>query len=302
VNQNGYEVNLSYIKLSITTDPNHAETLSEALINLGALSVSLQDAEDEPIFQIQPGETPLWQNTKVDALFEKGTAIETIIKALQSEKTDYSNLNFYIETIEDQDWVRLTQQHFHPKQFGDNLWIIPAWEHNIDLPGTIVKIDPGLAFGTGTHPTTALCLTWLDQQPPHHKTVIDYGCGSGILSLAALALGADKVYAIDHDEQALIATVNNAKLNNFYRSEKLTVMPAKSCHDIQADLVIANILANPLIELAPTLIALLKPNATLVLSGILENEVTSIVNVYKSYCQPIDTTIADGWARLVFSL
>lgn len=292
---------MSYIKLSITTNPNHAETLSETLMELGALSVSLQDAEDEPIFQIQPGETPLWAKTKVDALFESTTTIETIIKALQAEHNELSNIDFNIEKIEDQDWVRITQQHFHPTKFGKHLWICPAWETVDDSSETIVKIDPGLAFGTGTHPTTALCLAWLDAHPPKNKTVIDYGCGSGILSLAALALEANHVYAVDHDDQALIATKNNAELNAFYHPDRLTVLPPKDCNNIKADLIIANILANPLIELAPTLIDLLNSDGTLVLSGILDKEVERVAAAYETQCHREESVIENGWVRLVFS-
>ncbi|MCB1828048.1 MAG: 50S ribosomal protein L11 methyltransferase, partial [Coxiellaceae bacterium] len=279
--------------------PDHAELLSETLTELGALSVSFQDAEDEPIFQIQPGETPLWKKTKVDALFEEGTSIETIIDALKAENPDFLQLDFYSEKIEDQDWVRITQQQFHPKQYGRNLWICPAWEETNDLTGTIVKIDPGLAFGTGTHPTTSLCLDWLANNPPKNKTVIDYGCGSGILSLAALALGANIVYAVDHDPQAVISTENNAKLNAFYDPNLLKISLPESCKAERADLVIANILANPLIELAPLLIGFLNPNAELVLSGLLENEVERVADAYESLT-PISTTIVDGWARMVF--
>lgn len=290
---------MPFIKLSITTTPEHADTLSESLTELGALSVSFQDAEDEPLFQIEPGETPLWKKTKVESLFENDTAIETIIDALKSENPDFTHLDFYAEKIEDQDWVRITQQQFHPQQYGKDLWVCPAWDETKDLNGTVVKIDPGLAFGTGTHPTTALCLAWLADHPPKNSTVIDYGCGSGILSLAVLALGATTVWAVDHDEQAVMSTENNAKLNDFYDPKKLIISLPEDCSAEKADLVIANILANPLIKLAPLLINFLKPKATLVLSGILEKEVDLVTAAY-SQLTWIDTKIEDEWARLVF--
>lgn len=289
-----------FIKLSITTQPNHAEILSEALTELGALSVSFLDAEDEPIFQIGPGETPLWKQTKVEALFEEKTTIETIISALRKENKDFLDLDFHVEKIENKDWVRITQQQFHPQQYGNALWICPAWVNTDDLSNTIVKIDPGLAFGTGTHPTTALCLEWLANHFPKNKSVIDYGCGSGILSLAALALGATTVYAVDHDAQALIATENNAKLNTFYDPERLIISLPENCQAQKVDIVLANILANPLIELASSLIHFLKPNGILVLSGILEKEIDRVATIYDKMLKRIDTTVQDEWARLIF--
>ena len=292
----------NYLKLSITTTPDHVEPLSESLMALGALSVSFQDAEDEPIFQTAVAETPLWQRTKVDALFDANVSIETIIKALQSEHSNFMDLDFYVEKIEEQDWVRITQQQFHPQEYGKNLWVCPAWDDAHDLPGTVVKIDPGLAFGTGTHPTTASCLAWLAENPPKAKQVIDYGCGSGILSLAALALGAKKVWAVDHDQQAIIATNNNAALNDFYDPKRLLVSLPEACSATKSDYVIANILANPLIELAPTLIEFLQPNGILVLSGILAKEIDRVASAYDKMLTRIDTTLQDEWARLVWVL
>ena len=291
---------MPYLKLSITITPDHAETLSDALSTLGALSISLHDAKDEPIFQIEPGTSPLWQHTKLEALFPETTSIEIIIAALQTENRDLTQLDFNVEKLEDQDWVRITQQHFQPKQYGHRLWICPAWHDTAELPGTVVKIDPGLAFGTGTHPTTALCLAWLADHPPIHKTVMDYGCGSGILSLAALALGAQSVVAIDHDPQALTATKNNAALNDFYDEKKLTILLPEDAKTCQADCIIANILAHPLIELAPDIIQALAPKGTLILSGILAREIDEIINVYAAHLTHQDTAIEAEWARLVF--
>jgi ribosomal protein L11 methyltransferase len=291
---------MPYLKLSITTTPEQAEALSESLSELGALSVSFQDAKDEPIFQIEPGTSPLWQHTKVDALFAENTPIDTIISALKSENTDFTQLDFSVEKIEDQDWVRITQQHFQPKKYGNHLWVCPAWHETEALDGTVVKIDPGLAFGTGTHPTTALCLTWLADHPPMDKTVIDYGCGSGILSLAALALGANTVIAIDHDPQALIATENNAKLNKDCQKQRLMIMAPEQALAAKAELILANILAVPLIELAPLIISALNHHGTLILSGILEREIPAVTNAYEAQLTLIDTAVQDEWARLVF--
>ena len=292
---------MPYLKLTITTNPDKAEILSDHLTELGALSVSMQDAEDEPIFQLEPGQEPLWQRIKLDALFEDGTSIDTIIKALKTENSDFTDVEFYAEKIEDQDWVRITQQHFQPKQYGKNLWICPAWHDAETLEGTVVKIDPGLAFGTGTHPTTSLCLEWLSNHPPKNMDVIDYGCGSGILALSALALGANKVWAIDHDPQALTSTHLNAELNGFNENEKLETLYPKQCKNISAPVVVANILANPLIELAPKLIGLVEPAGHLILSGLLEKEIDRVSEAYTSHLKPVETKVEDGWSLISLS-
>lgn len=275
--------------------------LSDLLTDLGALSVSMQDAADEAIFQLEPGESPLWEHTKLDALFNDSASTKAAINTLKKQEPNLIKNDFYMETLEDQDWVRITQQHFQPQKHGKDLWICPAWSDISELSGTLVKIDPGLAFGTGTHPTTSLCLEWLANHPPTNKTVIDYGCGSGILSLAALALDAKKVWAIDHDPQALTATHSNAKLNDYDHADRLAVLPPKECKNISADIVVANILANPLIELAPTLVALIESGGQLVLSGLLENEIERVCDAYRELMTVTATKINHGWGLIELS-
>lgn len=286
-----------YIRLSITLDSQRAELLADELLNENAISVSFEDAKDSPIFQLQPNEHPLWDEVKLHALFSNDASEEKIIQLL---KTFFNSTNippYQFEKVEEQDWVRATQRQFNPQSFGPNLWICPSWCDEKTLSGIIVKIDPGVAFGTGTHPTTGLCLTWLANHPPIDKIVMDYGCGSGILALSALALGAKKVYAIDHDSQAIEATKNNAIKNNFGR-DKLEVLLPSELSNTPVDLILANILANPIIELATRFSDLLKPNGQLILSGILENEIEKVVSAYQP-CFTIESReISDGWAML----
>ena len=288
---------MPYIQISITTTPEKAELFADALHELDALSITLEDAKDEAIFQLEPETTPLWAHVNVKALFNDNISPRIIINDLK-KITNYNDpINYRIEKIADQDWVRLTQQHFKPQCYADQLWICPSW-HEQPLHGKVVKIDPGLAFGTGTHPTTNLCLDWLAHNPPIKKTVIDYGCGSGILALAAVTLGAAFVYATDHDEQAIIATTNNAELNNHINASNLTTCYPQQLPNMQADVVVANILANPLISLAPKLAALTKSKGQLLLSGILEHEIPCVTAAYQQNFKLLTTHTLEQWASL----
>jgi ribosomal protein L11 methyltransferase len=290
---------MSYIEISINATPDEAEVFADGLQELDALSVSLVDAKDNAVFQLQPNETPLWEQVKVKALFDESISPRALINDLKVLLGRKDPINYRIEKVADEDWVRLTQQHFKPQCYADTLWISPSW-HDEPLEGLVVRIDPGLAFGTGTHPTTSLCLDWLAHNPPVDKTVIDYGCGSGILSLAAVTLGASHVYATDHDEQALIATNNNAQLNDHINAKNLSVCYPQDMPDIKADVIVANILANPLIELVPTLAKLIKPAGQLILSGILEHEIQSVSQAYKDNFTLVSADTNDQWARIVF--
>ncbi len=290
---------MAYLKISITTSAELAEVISAYLMEQSALSVSLEDAADQELFQLEPNETPLWQHTKVVALFTEQTNPDAIIEQLAAQLNLSEPLDCEIEQLAEQDWVRLTQQQFQPQCYAEQLWVCPSWYDTHELTGDIVRIDPGLAFGTGTHPTTALCLDWLAKHPPHKQIVIDYGCGSGILALATLALGAKEVFAVDHDTQALEATYHNGTLNAFVK-EQLYILLPEQLPVIKADVVIANILANPLIELAPLLIERLNPNGQLILSGILEKEIATVAAAYEKKLTQIDVSVQDEWARLVF--
>jgi ribosomal protein L11 methyltransferase len=291
---------MPYIQISIVTTPENAEFFADGLQELEALSVTLEDARDEDIFQIEPNETPLWEQVKIKALFDNTISPRTVINDLKTLLNHPDPINYRIEKVADEDWVRITQQHFKPQCYADKLWVCPSW-HDEPLSGDIVKIDPGLAFGTGTHPTTHLCLDWLAHNTPKGKTVIDYGCGSGILALAAVTLGASLVYATDHDEQALIATNNNASLNENITAKNLNICYPNQMPEIQADLVIANILANPLIELEPTIANLTKESGQLILSGILEHEIEKITKAYQANFEVLDIQTLDQWVLINLS-
>lgn len=290
---------MSYIQISIITNPEEAELFADALHELEALSVTLEDAKDEAIFQLEPAASPLWSSVHVKALFEDSVSPRLVIGDLKNLLQRKDPINYRIEKIADQDWVRLTQQHFKPQCYADHLWICPNW-YDQPLSGTVVRIDPGLAFGTGTHPTTNLCLDWLAYHPPVGQTVIDYGCGSGILALAAVALGAKRVYALDHDEQAIIATNNNAELNDIVTPDNFSSCYPEQLPSLQADVVIANILANPLVTLAPTLSKLCKTGGQLVLSGILEHEIQHVAQAYLQDFELLNVDTREQWVRMNF--
>lgn len=291
---------MSYIQLSITSTPEQADAIAEGLQELEALSVTMTDAKDTPVFQLEPGETPLWPEVKVVALFNDNISPRDVIAALKKHLGTDDPINYRIEKLADQDWVRLTQQHFKPQCYAGKLWICPQWYDEPDT-GITVRIDPGLAFGTGTHPTTNLCLEWLAQNDVFGKTVIDYGCGSGILSLAALALGATRVVGVDHDEQAMIATGNNAALNTDTMDiTKLAAYLPGDTPDDTFDLCIANILCNPLLELEKTIASHVKPGGQLILSGILEHEIPKIVRAYEKDFELVSTDTKEQWACVAF--
>ena len=255
------------------------ESLCEMLENMGVLSITLMDAEDNPIFEPDPGTMPIWEKAVVLALFD--------------DKADLKN--YPVEIIEDKAWQRECMDQFHPMRFGEKLWICPSW-HEVNEPdAVIVKLDPGLAFGTGSHATTKLCLTWLANHELKNKIIIDYGTGSGILAIAAMKLGAKKVYAVDIDTQALQAVEENAAQNNV---ELNICTPDKLAQNIKADIIIANILANPLIALAPVFLSHLNKTGQIVLSGILVSQIALVKHAYEPAII-FDTPVAeDDWGRL----
>lgn len=277
---------MPWIQVILTTDEQQAEAISEKLENMGAVSVSFQDAADQPLYEPALNTTPLWGNTQIIALFEENTDV----KQLENQLQDY---NYEIQILEDQEWTRVWMDDFHPMQFGKRIWICPSWSTHSDSSAINILLDPGLAFGTGTHATTALCLEYLDkQQDLSNKTVIDYGSGSGILAITAAKLGAKHVWAIDNDPQALIATEDNATKNqvNQIISCQLPEQPLP-----QVDIILANILAKPLIELASTLTKYLKPNSTLILSGILKEQHKEIIAAYEPYMNVMQTLERENW-------
>jgi ribosomal protein L11 methyltransferase len=287
------------IQLSLTTNPKNAEALEDALLAAGALCVTLNDNADQPLFEPGVGETPLWDSTLICGLFDAEHDMDAVVNHLQ--KTVKQLPAHHIDILEDKDWVREWMTHYKPMCFGERLWICPSWTPPPNPDAVNLLLDPGLAFGTGTHPTTALCLRWLDAQNLTGKTVIDYGCGSGILAIAALLLGADHAICVDNDPQALTATLDNAERNNIDLS-RLTIclpenMPALNSEEL-ADVFIANILAGPLINLAEKFATLSKPNAPIVLSGILANQAAMVSDAYSAWFDMQPATQDEDWVRL----
>ncbi|MEN9460899.1 MAG: hypothetical protein RIS84_919 [Pseudomonadota bacterium] len=290
---------MPWLQISIETDASRAETLSDALSEIGAVAVTYQDAADEPVYEPALNTTPLWGKTRVIGLFMDTAEEATVLNELTA-MLDPEPLPLYImEWVEDQEWTRVWMEDYHPIAFGKRLWICPSWETPPDPDAINIMLDPGLAFGTGTHPTTALCLEWLDQQTDlAGKHLIDYGCGSGILAIAALKLGAASVLGIDNDPQALIASLDNAK-NNAVDAALTLGMPKDLPEDFLADGMLANILALPLIELAPLFAKYLKAGAPIVLSGILQEQTDMVCEAYKPYFTMIEISSRDQWMRIV---
>jgi len=283
-------------QMKVSVPEARANSVEDALSGLGAVSVTLQDAEDQPVFQLDPGTTPIWHNTEVIGLFVFDTPMEVISAAL-SGMCDLSIGDIQVEVVEDADWERVCMQDFKPMRFGNRVWICPSWETPPEPAAVNIMLDPGLAFGTGTHPTTALCLEWLDQQALQDRTVIDYGCGSGILAIAAALLGARQVIGIDNDPQAIIASQSNRELNQVSAAQMQVYLPDQTQLPV-ADVLVANILSGPLEELMPVITALVKPGGKLVLSGILSEQTQVVLNAYEPYFDMLAPVIRDEWVRI----
>ncbi len=261
------DVMAPWLQLTLAARQHSPDQLEDALLLAGAIAVTLRDAEDQPVLEPPPGETPLWRHTRVTGLFDAQTDIEVIKQllrhALHSEKLPECCL----EQVEARDWTRAWLDDFHPMRFGRRLWVCPSHQAPPEPGAVTVRLDPGLAFGTGTHPTTALCLEWLDNATLNDKVIIDYGCGSGILAIAAAKLGARRVWAVDIDPQALLACDDNIADNGVADLVMVSEPAELSAH--KADVLLANILAGVLIGLAPRFAELIKSGGAVVLSGVL---------------------------------
>ncbi|MCP5196223.1 MAG: 50S ribosomal protein L11 methyltransferase [Gammaproteobacteria bacterium] len=264
-----------WLQLSLEALDHTPEQLEDALLQAGALAVTLADAGDQPILEPAPGETPLWLHTCVTGLFDAQTDIEVVKRQLQCFLHTPILPECRMNRLEERDWVRAWMEHFHPMRFGQRLWICPTAQTPPDPTAINIRLDPGLAFGTGTHPTTALCLEWLDGADLYGKTLLDYGCGSGILAIAAAKLGAQRVWAVDIDPQALLASDDNADENSVEDRIELAV-PDELPAMLSVDLLLANILAGVLVRLAPEFTRRVKPGGRLVLSGILEQHADAV--------------------------
>lgn len=290
---------MSWIELHIKTNASHADQISDQLMLLGAQAVTFQDAGDQPIFEPKPGEMHLWQETIVIGLFDLEIQLKSIVSYFEEQQAQGLIKNFHIQHIADQDWERVCLEYYQPIQCGKRLWICPSWRTPPDKNAINVILDPGLAFGTGTHPTTALCLQWLDEHVKSPELVIDYGCGSGILGLAALKLGAKQVIAVDYDPQALEATQNNCARNHISSPVLTTYLPQDLPKNLpKADLLIANILAQPLLELAELFANLLHPNGKILLSGILLDQRDQIKYTYAPWFDQLASENQGDWVRI----
>lgn len=283
--------------MKINTTGAQAEELGDALIENGAVSVTFQDTHDNPVFEPLPGETRLWGDTDVIGLFDAETEMQDVIAGLEQHPLLGASFHHKIEQIEDKDWEREWMENFHPMRFGQRLWICPSWRDVPDPHAVNVMLDPGLAFGTGTHPTTAMCLSWLDGLDLAGKTVIDFGCGSGILAIAALKLGAAKAIGIDIDPQAIQASRDNAERNGV--SERLSLyLPHEQPDNLSADVVVANILAGPLRELAPLISVLPISGGHLGLSGVLASQASGVCEAYEDKFTLDPVAEKEEWCRI----
>ncbi|CAH2775105.1 MAG: Ribosomal protein L11 methyltransferase [uncultured Caballeronia sp.] len=291
---------MSYRELIAELDREHAEALSDALLELGALSVSVEDADadtpdEQPLFG-EPGLTPdqkAWNRSRVVALLADD-ADPALLLAAANEIGLKDTPAFTLRDVEDQDWVRLTQSQFDPIPIGNRIWIVPSWHAALDPDALVLELDPGLAFGTGSHPTTRLCMEWLKQSVAQNQSVLDYGCGSGILAILAKKCGANPVIGIDIDPQAVESARQNSERN---RAEVTYGLPT-DLPEGQFDIVVANILPNPLKLMASMLAARVKPGGRIALSGILARQADEVAAVYARW---IDISVwreHEGWVCL----
>lgn len=283
---------MAWIELELLTDRDAAPLIEAALENAGALAVTMDDGGDslagevdgragfEPVLEPAPGATPLWRQLRIKALFDDDPAGTMQAEHAAETLAPQCLATPRLQRLDDRPWERVWLEDLHPQRFGQRLWICPRGQTAPESDAVVIDLDPGLAFGTGHHATTALCLEWLDRTPVHGKTLLDFGCGSGILAIAALKLGAARAVAIDHDPQALEATRENAAVNAV--GQRLSVCRPEDLSDEANDLVLANILAEPLMTLAPTLARLCKPNGLLALSGILSHQAEAVSAAYWS--------------------
>jgi ribosomal protein L11 methyltransferase len=286
---------MAWLQISVEVKAGLVDLAAEIFTEVGALSVTYQDAADEPILEPAIGEHPVWSATRVVGLFPEDSDTDRLSQRL-SEAFDDAELKLWIERLEDRDWSSTWREGFKATRFGTRLWVVPCDESAPTADAVTVHLDPGLAFGTGTHITTALCLEWLDAHPPVARRVIDYGCGSGILAIAAAKLGASDVRAVDIDPQALQATRENARRNGM--ALKIDALFPTDLSAGPANLLVANILANPLIELAGSLAAHVCPGGTIVLTGILAEQAGEVTTVYRPWFDFRAPVVREGWALL----
>ena len=290
---------MSWLQLRLDTEPAAAARLEDALLAAGAVAVTLEDNADEPVLEPGVGETPLWRQTRLTGLFPADADMDAVVAGLDPALTGDAAPR--VEILEDKDWTREWMQHYQPMQFGPRFWVCPSWLEPPDPDAVNLLLDPGLAFGTGTHPTTALCLGQLAEALAGGERVVDYGCGSGILAVAAAKLGAGPVLCVDNDPQALAATADNAARNGVPLDDLTIALPDD--YDTaswagRCDLVVANILAGPLLELAPVICGFLRPGGALLLSGLLASQAGALIEGYAGRLPLAVAGEQEGWVVL----
>lgn len=285
---------MPWLQVKVDTDAEHAAPVEEALTAAGAISITCEDAGTTPILEPEPGTMPLWSSLRVIALFPDDAEPAHITAALAAAGEAAGEPAF--ERLPDRDWERVWLEDWQPLRFGHHLWVAPLEAAVDDAGATVVRLDPGLAFGTGTHTTTALCLEWLEHESPAGNTVLDFGCGSGILAIAALLLGARSAAAVDIDPQALDATRSNARINAV--AECLHTAEAESCPAGPFDIIVANILAGPLVELAPKLADCQIAGGRLALAGLLDEQAAEVIDAYAPWYRIDCGAAREGWIRL----
>jgi ribosomal protein L11 methyltransferase len=290
---------MSWIQISISTTKDNAETAEDCLFSAGAQTVTFTDAADQPILEPGVNETPIWNTVVITGLFSADQDQRAVLESIKHclHDIDFSSST---ETLEDKNWTRAWMDHYHAMQFGKRLWVCPLHLEPPEPEAINLRLDPGLAFGTGTHPTTSLCLRWLDQNIRSQQSLLDYGCGSGILAIAACMLGVDHADGVDIDPQALLATHNNAEVNQV-DNKISSYLPAdfqQQHANTQYDIVVANILSGPLAELAVTLAGHTKKNGDIVLSGILKEQAGSVIEAYKSFFAMDAPVFEEDWVLL----
>lgn len=288
---------IAWVEVSLSIPRKRAAAVEAALQELGAVAVTLLDSADQPVLEPAPGAAPLWPVVQMRGLFPAAVQRAEVSLALLKVCGFDQPQELAWRDVADQVWERAWMDQFRPMQFGKRLWIVPSgMDAPADEQAILLRLDPGLAFGTGTHPTTALCLHWIDGQEFAGRRVVDYGCGSGVLGIASALKGAERVICVDNDPQALEATAANAARNNV--SARIVCQPPEAYREKRVDVLLANILAAPLIELAPVLMASLRSGGHIVLSGILEEQAQAVAQSYRHYCGDMNVTTQEGWARL----
>jgi ribosomal protein L11 methyltransferase len=297
---------MAWIQLKVDALPNQIEVIEDAMLLEGAQAVTLQDGADQPILEPELGTMPVWDNTVVIGLFDAEIDSEQLVANMKTlfsadpKMEGQTFPSFKLELVEDKDWERAWMDNFHPMPFGDRLWVCPSWKDPEDKNAVNLMLDPGLAFGTGTHPTTAHCLRFLDKTVKGGELVIDYGCGSGILGIAALLLGSKRMLGVDNDPQALLATRQNAERNGISEESYDVVFP-ENTHKIEADIMVANILAGPLMFLAENIATLTKQGGKIALSGLLSHQADEVRQAYEPWFVMDGMEQQDDWIILTGS-